>query len=51
MSGVELWTLESTDSDVEDVVCLVRFALGAAEQCEIVHPETASALRTWCNVE
>jgi len=48
---IELWTLDNDDAVVEDVICLVRFALGAAEQCEIVHPETASALRAWCNVE
>ena len=48
---VELWTLEGTDQDYEDVIAVFRFALGAAEGSEIVHPETVSALRVWCNTE
>jgi len=51
MSGVELWTLMGSDEDIEDVIALLRLGLGVAEEAEMVHPETVSALRMWCNVE
>lgn len=49
--SVELYTLEGTDEDHEEVIALLRLALGQAEEAEVVHPETVSALRQWCNAE
>jgi hypothetical protein len=51
MTGIDLWTLDGTDEEVDQVIAVLRFALGAAEACEIVHPETVSRLRWWCNAE
>ena len=51
MSGVELWTLMGSDEEIEEIIGLFRFAMGAAEESEIVNPETVSSLRQWCNVE
>jgi hypothetical protein len=48
---VELYTLDGTDEEVEEVIALFRLVLGAAEEAEVVHPETVSALRKWCNTE
>lgn len=48
---VELWTLEGTDDEVEELIGLFRLVLGGVEEAEVIHPETVSALRQWCNVE
>lgn len=48
---LELWTLDNTDEHIDDVIAVLRFALGAAEEAEIIHPETVGALRQWCNAE
>ena len=48
---VELWTLDGSDERTEEVIALFRLVLGMAEEAEIVHPETVSALRQWCNTE
>ena len=47
---VELWTLDG-DEHVEEVIAVFRMALGMAEEAEVIHPETVTALRQWCNVE
>jgi len=51
MTGVELWTLDGSDERVDEVIAILRMSLGEAEEAELVHPETVSALRQWCNVE
>ena len=48
---IELWTLENDDERIDEVIALFRLVLGMAEEAEVVHPETVSALRQWCNVE
>lgn len=49
--SVELWTIDNDDERIEEVIALLRMSLGVAEEAEIVHPETVSALRQWCNSE
>lgn len=48
---VELWTLDGSDERIEEVIAIFRMTLGVAEEAEVVHPETVSALRQWCNAE
>ena len=48
---VELWTLDGDDETIDQIISLFRMSLGAAEEAEVVHPETVSALRQWCNIE
>jgi hypothetical protein len=48
--SVELYTIDG-DEQTEEVIAVFRFALGAAEASEIIHPETVTRLRQWCNVE
>lgn len=48
---VELWTLDGTEEQIEDVIAIFRLSLGLAEEAEVAHPETISALRKWCNIE
>jgi hypothetical protein len=51
MSAVELWTLDGDDETIDQVIALFRSFLGAAMTAEVVSPETAHALRSWCNAE
>jgi hypothetical protein len=48
---LELWTLDGDDETIDQVIALLRGALGAAREAEIIHPEVESALRHWCNAE
>jgi hypothetical protein len=51
VSGVELWTLDGTDEEYDEVIAVLRYALGVAEEAEVISPDTATSLRQWCNVE
>lgn len=48
---VELWTIDGDNETVEEIIAILRFTLGAAQESEVVRPETVSALRKWCNAE
>lgn len=48
---VELWTLDGDDETIDQVIALMRMSLGAAMESEVISPETATALRQWCNAE
>jgi len=48
--SIELYTVDG-DDQIEEVIAVLRFALGAAEESEIIHPETVTALRKWCSAE
>ena len=49
--SVDLWTLDGTDEQTDEVIALFRFALGAAEESEVISPDTVTALRQWCTAE
>jgi hypothetical protein len=48
---MDIWTLDSDDETIDQLIDLFRSSLGAAQAAEIIHPETVSALRQWCNAE
>jgi len=48
---MDIWTLGSDDETTEQIIALLRMSLGAAQEAEIIHPETVSALRSWCSAE
>jgi CHAD domain-containing protein len=49
---MDIWTLDNNNDEViDEVISLLRMSLGAAREAEVIHPETESALRAWCNAE
>ena len=47
---VDIYTL-GTDTETDELIAILRLALGVAQEAEIAHPQTISALRMWCNTE
>jgi hypothetical protein len=48
---MDLWTIDNDDETVDQMIALLRMSIGAAVECEVIHPELGDALRKWCTAE